>query len=435
MPRLSFDIADVVKSEQTMTYVWNSGGILPPDGTQERATLIEAQLRDKDQRVKINDALAVPNAPMMFPKVIQNIVREAVEPLLIGTSLLTRINYQYGQTITFGATGGLVAADIAEGQEYPEQTLQVGAGTVQASIGKSGLAVKVTEEMLRYSQFDVIGMHLRAAGRALARHKEVKIFNLFRTQGVTAFDNLNPTASLKGVTTGRTRTGGANGSLTMDDLFDMWALVVMQGFMPNTLVMHPLTWTMFVKDATMREFVLQNGGGSFFATWNGNPQGGWPSWRGASNGGMGVSYGQNIVPDGSPSGLTATTTAEQSQIQTGAPVLPSFAGFMNGLAIVVTPYIPYNAAKRLTDIYLLDRNEVGFLIVDEDPVTQEFDDPRVDIKKIKVRERYALAMNNEGHAIAVARNVKVVPNEVVLPATATIDSASIPDIPAGTPVV
>lgn len=435
MSRLSFDIADVVKSEQTLRYVWNSGGILPPDGTQERTDLILTQLRDKDERVKIQDALAVPNAPMMFPKVIQNIVREAVEPLLIGTSLLTRINYQYGQTITFGATGGLVAADIGEGQEYPEQTLNTAAGTVQASIGKSGLAIKITEEMLRYSQFDVIGMHLRAAGRALARHKEVKIFNLFRSQGVTAFDNLTPAVSLKGVTTGRNRLGTANGSLTMDDLFDMWALVVMQGFMPNTLVMHPLTWTMFVKDATMREFVLQNGGGNFFATWTGNPQGGWPSWKAASNGGMGPSYGQNHVPDGSPSGLTATPTADQSQIQTGAPVLPSFAGFMSGLSIVVTPYIPYNAAKRLTDIYLLDRNETGFLIVDEDPVTQEFDDPRVDIKKIKVRERYALAMNNEGHAIAVARNVKVVPNEVVLPATVTLDSASVPDIDAGTAVV
>lgn len=411
-----------IKDHAQLEYMFRNSGRLPETG---------------EERHKLEDALSVPNAPMMFPKVIQNIVREAIEPLLIGTSLLQRIDFQYGQTITFGATGALVAADIAEGQEYPEQTLQVGAGTVTANIGKSGVAVKVTDEMLRYSQFDVIGMHLRAAGRALARHKEVKIFNLIRSEGVTVFDNANPTLSLKGVTTGRDLAGAANGSVTMDDIFDAWAQVVMQGFMPNTLIMHPLTWTMFIKDATMRSFVLQNGGGSFFATWTGNPQGGWPSWRPASQGGFGPSYGQNVVPGESASGLAATSSDDQPQTLTSGPVLPSHAGFLGNLAIVVTPYIPFDASKRLTDIYLCDRNELGFLIVDEDPTTEEFDDPRVDIRKIKIRERYALAMNNEGQGVAVLRNVKVVPNEITLPAQAQIDVAGggIAAIPATTPVV
>ncbi len=411
-----------IKDHAELEYMFRNSGRLPGDG---------------EGRHTLEDALSVPNAPMMFPKVIQNIVREAIEPLLIGTSLLQRIDFQYGQTITFGATGALVAADIAEGQEYPEQTLQVGAGTVTANIGKSGVAVKVTDEMIRYSQFDVIGMHLRAAGRALARHKEVKIFNLIRSEGVTVFDNADPTMSLKGVTTGRDLSGAANGGVTMDDIFDAWAQIVMQGFMPNTLIMHPLTWTMFVKDATMRAFVLQNGGGSFFATWTGNPMGGFPGWKASSNSGLGPSHGQNIVPDGSPSGLEATSSDDQSQTQTGEPVLPSHAGFLGNLAIVVTPYIPFDAAKRLTDIYLCDRNELGFLVVDEDPTTEEFDDPRVDIRKIKIRERYALAMNNEGQGVAVLRNVKVVANEIVLPAQAQIDvaGAGISAIPPGTPIV
>ena len=421
-----------IKDAATLEHVWRRNGVLPQDGTTERAELVNSQIGDPDERVSIKDALSVPNAPMMFPKVIQNIVREAIEPLLVGTSLLQRIDYNYGQTITFGATGGLVAMDLAEGQEYPEQTLQTGAGTVTATIGKSGIAVKVTEEMLRYSQFDIIGMHLRAAGRALARHKETKIFNLLRSQGTTIFDNKNPDAAKMGVTTGRDRSGAANGSVTMDDIFDAWALIVMQGFQPNTLIMHPLTWTMFVKDATMREFVLQNGGGSFFGTWTGNPMGGWPGWKPATQGGFGPSYGQHINPADNPAGLTTTPAGDQSQNLTGAPVLPSFAGPMGQLSIVVTPYVPFDTRKMLTDVYLCDRTELGFLIVDEDPVTQEFDDPRVEIKKIKIRERYALAMNNEGMAVGVLRNVKIAPNEIVLPATATLDSSSIPDIPNDT---
>ena len=49
-----------------------------------------------------------------------------------------------------------------------------------------------------------------------------------------------------------------------------------------------------------------------------------------------------------------------------------------------------------------------------------FDDPRVDIRKIKLRERYGIGILNEGKAIAVLKNVHVVPNEVVLPAQANI---------------
>jgi hypothetical protein len=353
-----------------------------------------------------------------MPKVISNIVKEAQEPLLVGTSLLQRINYSYGQTITFPAVGALVAADIAEGQEYPERSLQMGGSTVTANIGKSGVAVKVTDEMIRYSQFDVIGMHLRAAGRALARHKEVKIFNLIRSLGVPVFDNVSPTSSLKGVTTGRDLSGSGNGSVTMDDVFDAYAQIITQGFFPNTLLMHPLTWTMFVKDATLRSFVLNNGGGAFFATWTGNPAGRAP-WDNSSQGGLGVSSGQSITPPDATSGAQPSPLADYPQTINSAPMLP---GYMNiPFRIIVSPFVPYDPRRKLTDIYMFDSSELGVLIVDEEVTTEEFDDPRVDIRKIKLRERYGLGILNEGKAIAVMKNVHVVPNEVVLPAQAQID--------------
>lgn len=367
----------------------------------------------------LSDALSTTNAPVLLPKVISNIVREAAEPLLIGTSLLQRINYSYGQNITFPAVGALTAADLAEGQEYPERSLQMGGATVTASIGKVGLAVKVTDEMIRYSQFDVIGMHLRAAGRALARHKEQKIFNYIGAMGTKVFDNVNPTKSIKGVTTGRALAGNGNGSVTMDDVFDAYAQVVSQGFIPDTLLMHPLTWTMFVKDATLRSFVLANGGGTFFATWTGsaNPQAPWAS---ATNGGMNGSIGQNVTPSGSLDGSPATPLSGMNvnQLQS-APQLP---GYMNmPFRIIVSPYMPYDVRRKLTDIYMFDSRELGVLIVDEEVTTEEFDDPRVDIKKIKLRERYGIGILNDGQGIAVMKNVHVVPNEIVLPAQAHID--------------
>lgn len=389
-----------IKDAKQLEYLWKNNGTF------------------EDGQFSIEDALSVPNAPMLMPKVISNIVKEAVEPLLVGTSLLQRINYSYGQTITFPAVGALVAADIAEGMEYPERSLQMGGATVTASIGKSGIAVKVTDEMIRYSQFDVIGMHLRAAGRALARHKEMKIFDYVRSMGVPVFDNVQPTKSLKGVTTGRNLAGAGNGSVTMDDIFDAYAQIITQGFFPNTLLMHPLTWTMFVKDATLRHFVLTNGGGTFFATHTGNPAGRAP-WDNSSQGGLGVSGGQLITPPNATSGDQPSPLSDHPQTLNSGPQLP---GYMNiPFRIIVSPFVPYDPRRKLTDIYMFDASELGVLIVDEDIMTEEFDDPRVDIRKIKMRERYGIGILNEGKAIAVLKNVHVVPNEIVLPAQANID--------------
>lgn len=399
-----------IKDAKQFEYLWKNNGKL-----------------DNGERIKLEDALSVPNAPMLMPKVISNIVKEAQEPLLVGTSLLQRINYSYGQTITFPAVGALVAADIAEGMEYPERSLQMGGATVTANIGKSGVAVKITEEMIRYSQFDVIGMHLRAAGRALARHKEVKIFNHIRSLGVPVFDNINPTKSLNGVTTGRNLQGAPNGSVTMDDMFDAYAQVIAQGFFPDTLLMHPLTWVMFVKDATLRAFVLANGGGSYFASWTGNPAGRAP-WDNSSQGGLGVSSGQNILPGqtatggAAPHGGTPTAAGGYGETINSAPTLPGY--FNVPFRVIVSPFMPYDPRRKLTDIYMFDSRELGVLIVDEDVMTDEFDDPRVDIRKIKLRERYGIGILNEGKAIATLKNVHVVPNEIVLPAQTTIDVAS-----------
>jgi hypothetical protein len=406
---MDFNIKDATAGE--LRFIWDHAGYI-----------------GGEKRVELMDALSVPNAPMLFPKVFSNIVKEAQEPLLVGASLLTRINYQYGMTISFPAVGAMVAADIAEGQEYPIRNINMGGATAVATVGKSGLALQITEEMVRFSQYDVIGMHLRAAGRALARHKEQKIFNFIRKMGTPVFDNLNPGGSHLGVLTGRDMQGNANGACTMDDVFDAYAQVLMNGYVVNTLLMHPLTWTMWVKDAQLRAFVQANGGaGSMFGPWSGSPNQQAP-WASSSMGGLGIAPGQQLLPGETsnggtaPHGQTPSSLLAYPQTMNSAPVLPSYA--QGALSIVVSPYVWYDPRRKLTDIYMFDRNELGALVVDHDVVTDQFNDPRVDIMKIKLKERYAIAILNEGQAIATLRNVHCVPNEIVLPAQSTIDVSS-----------
>lgn len=397
-----------IKDANELHWIWSNNGMIP-DGDGER--------------LEVNDALATSHAGMLFPKVINRIVKEAAEPVLIGTSLLTEIQWKYGQAVSFPALGALSAFDIPEGGEFPEVNLDMGGGTVTASVSKVGMAMKFTEEMLKYSQYDVMAMHLRAAGRAMARHKEKKIFNFIRAMGTTCFDNLVPSRSMFGVTTGRNMHGQANGSLTIDDLFDAWGQGVTQGYTPNTMLVHPLTWVMFVKDPVLRAFALQNGGGVFLASWTGNPAGKAP-WSSR----MGVSGGQNVTPGTTPTGgssphsLTPTNLLGYPQNITSAPKLPSHWNVP--LLIIVSPFVFFNPRQRITDIYLFDRSELGALLVDEAVTTQKWEEPAREIMKVKLRERYGVAIFGEGQPIVKLANVFVRPNEVVLPAQATIEVSS-----------
>ena len=326
--------------------------------------------------------------------------------------------------------GALTAADIAEGQEYPEQQLQLGGSSVTATVGKSGVAFKLTEEMRTRSQFDIINLHIRAAGRALARHKEKKVATYLSNLGVTVFDNTKPTSSVLGVTTGRSQSGAANGSITWDDMFDLFGTVINNGFMPDLMIMHPLTWVMFMKDPVLRSFALASGGGTWWGSHTGNPAGKAP-WGTPK---VGPTTGQSIMP---PNAQGASVTGIENYPQVGtlnsAPQMPSyFLPF--AVKIIVTPFMYYDPATKRTDIIVADSSELGALVVEEDLYIDQWMDKARDIEKVKLREKYGIHIYNEGLAIAVAKNVVLEPNEIVLPAVAQFDASSLPAIPATTPV-
>lgn len=339
----------------------------------------------KDQKIgfkEMVDAVSTPDASILIGRVVSNVVKEAMEPLLVGTSLLHTIRFSAGQQITFPAAGAFTAEDIPEGGEYPERKLEF-AGTVTAFIGKSGVKVRITDEMLRYSQYDVMNMHIRAAGRALARHKETKIFNMINGLGITIFDNNVANTQ----TSGRDITGTGNGTITLDDILVLYARIVSQGFIPNAILMSPLGWLTFARDPILRAFGFANGG-PIFAPIQGQP-GLARSW---------YSGGINTGP--------VATAQNTSSTYTNVPNL-----FPAPLRVIVSPFLTYTAQSgstaAVTDIILCDTNELGILVVDEDVTNEEWDDPNRDIRSIKFRERYGLGILNEGNAIAIAKNVNI----------------------------
>lgn len=387
--------------------VWRNNGWIDPeerykyreghDRDQKRISydklvgLLDENARKMASQGLMQDAIETTSASILIPRVITRIVREAAEPILVGTSLMRRINFSAGETITFPAAGGgMWAEDIPPGGEYPEQSMEF-AGYVTAKIGKSGLKVRITDEMVKYSMFDVMTMHLQAASRALARWKEQKIFTLINGEGRVAFDDTGAT-SRHGYTTGRAISGLFNYTITLDDLFIMYADLLNAGFIPNVLLMNPMGWLIFARDGTMRNFGFANNGNLWQAA-KGQPGQG-PGYSTAGGVNMGPSVGQD--PD---------AMNPQASLMTPVPSI-----FPVPLSIVVSPFVYFNATTKATDIIMADRNELGILVVDEDPVTESWDDPRRDIRSTKIRERYGLALDNQGDAIIQAKNVRIAKN-------------------------
>src|SRR5208283_2358984 len=233
---------------------------------------------ESGKNIEIKDAMDLPNAAFLIPRVLTTFVQEGIEPMLIGTSLLERVQYVPGMQTVFPAIDVLTAREVGDGMSLPIFNVNVGGGqTFGVKVSRHGLALRISERFIEASTYPWVQYWMKLAGNALARHQEEYIFSFITALGTSVFDNSVSarTASaavqpVKGITTGRNLKGQFNGSMTMDDVFDLYAHVLSQGFVPNTLLIHPMMWLMWVKDPVLREFAIQAGGGSFFAQWTGN---------------------------------------------------------------------------------------------------------------------------------------------------------------------
>jgi hypothetical protein len=352
---------------------------------------------DKDEREnnrityrRLVDALGTTESTIFIPRVLTTIVREATEPVIVlSSNIFRRLRVPAMTTmVQFPSVGAIQAFDIAEGEEYPDQKLE-GAGWVIAKIGKSGVKVRLTEELIRYSSFDLIGLHVRAAGRALARLKEVKCANLLNTKGITSFDNSGGT-SIHGKTTGRNIDTAGNNTMILHDIFQMYADLVNRGFIPTDFIVNPIGWLLFAREPSMRAWAFQNGGALYQAV-QGAPGRGQPT----------------ETPNLGPSSGGGTTFGTINQATTMASMPQTM--FPMNVGMVVSPFVNFDstASPNTTTIHLVDRDEVGVIVQDEDVVSERFDDPHRDIQIIKFRERYGLAVSNNGEGIATAKNISI----------------------------
>lgn len=380
---------------------------------------------ESEARVPMKDTLDIQGAAFLIPRVLTNFVQEGIEPLLIGTSLLQRIEYTPGMQTVFPAIDTLIAKEVGDGAALPIHNINVAGGVTQGvSVRRHGLALRISQRFIDNSTYPWLQWWMKLAGQALARHKEEFIFSFITSQGISIFDNTVAARTtgaaiqpVKGHTTGRNMKGLFNGSMTMDDIYDMYAQILMQGFIPDTMLVHPMTWLMWVKDAQLRDFAMTAGGGSFFANFTGNAaaksQEGFYNFQGLGPGlGQVGSYTQGTL------GGSQARVQNLPQTQVSGPVIPNYLG-MN-FRILVSPFVRFDPVNRTTDIMMFDSKSLGALIVDEDPHVNSWTEPMFGMQNIGIEESYGFGILNEGQGIGTAKNVKVRANEFILPASSVV---------------
>lgn len=352
------------------------------------------------ESISLKDVLNNGDLSRLVPVAISEIVREAAEPLLIAKQLFTTINQKEGIYLQMPAIGALdTIEEVAPGQEYGTEEITLGGGAaIRIDIRKYGIKLALTEEMVEQSQWDVIGLWLKAAGKAFARKKNRVCFNLFDGQALTLVDNANPAKSVLGRRLSGMGFDGsgnivANNSFSAEDFFDIYASMLQEGFAPNTIVVHPLTWAIWMKDPILRAFCWQNGSGPMFNAYD--LQG---VKRDEFFNGLGMSKGGPRPGENMPVDFK------------GKPVLPPYLNVP--FTVMVSPQVHFDPVNKLTNMYFVDTENSGAIIEAESINHHQWVDPERDIQMIRLREKYACVMLNEGRGVGVVKNIPLVPNRV-----------------------
>jgi len=336
--------------------------------------LSEFNLGTKEsERISLSEFLTSDDASVLLPRVIYGTLREAAEPLLIFKQFFSIVRLNAGNSIEFPSVSAMTAGDIAEGQPYPKAVVDFGLHkSLEIKVGKFGMAFGATDEAISDSLWDVIGLLTRGAGRAMARWEETKRANNFHMHAHVRFDGesvegsmehptgygFNPTLA-PGSAPGATSLA-LNDTLSTLDWIEMIATLMAHEFTPTNVLMHPLYWPSYAKT------IYFGGLGNVSKRWD---------------------------PKGVPLGEGAIGAALPFAID---PIL--------------TPRVFFDKQKKVGDLYVVDRNEVGVELVKEEMSSDEWKEPEADIRNIKVKARKGWGILNKGRAVICARNIAAQPS-------------------------
>lgn len=333
--------------------------------------------------VTVQESLMSTDMINLIPKVIEGQLREAAEPVYLATRFMDVVNVEGGNTVTYviPVVGEVVASEVSEGGRYNEDAVEfntVENGQLEIRVKKVGVKIKITEEALSDSSWDIYGINVRKMGRAMARYKEEQCFNAFSAHGHVVFDNDLRAQMPDAGTTGRNANGDFNDTLSTEDFIDLIMALMGNDQTPTDVIMHPLTWVVFARNSMI-------GNGLTYGALGGQSVHPW----GATQGTPGFA---GLAADQGPQKYIMTP--EQTQGRLPMPIKVNFS-----------PFVKFDKVNKRFDMYALNANNVGVIAQREALTTDNWTDPERDLRLLKCKERYGVGILDNGRGIAVVRNI------------------------------
>jgi hypothetical protein len=186
------------------------------------------------------------NASALFTTVLASVIREAVEPVMVGLELL-----QMNEDLMHGQGKGAIklpkelritAAEVAEGGTVTYTG--VGYDFVTVTPTKKIAASKITWEMIKRGMVSLVVAEAKRAGKALARKVDFDIVQGLKNVVTNANGN-------------RIFTGGASTRVNYANLIDARALLEGQFFKATHLILHPDDYAALLKDTDFKQAIYR----------------------------------------------------------------------------------------------------------------------------------------------------------------------------------
>ena len=350
-------------------------------------------------RMTVREGLMSTDVIQLIPKVIEGQLREAAEPEYLATRFMNIVHVDGGSSISYviPIIGEIHASEVAEGGRYNEDYADFNTaenGQLEIRVKKVGLKVKITEEAISDSYWDIYGINVRKMGRAMARYKEEWCFNSFSDHGTIVFDNDTRQQIGAAGTTGRDEHGNFNDTMSVEDFLDLVLALMANDQTPTDIIMHPLTWVIFARNSMI-------GNGLSYGAFGGNQVHPW----GATQGTPGFA---GLAAEQGPQKFIMSP----SQVQGRLP-MPMTVNF--------SPFVRFDKENKRFDMYCIDRSNVGVIAEREALQVDNWQDPERDLRLLKCKERYGVGILDNGKGITVARNLAVAPTYPV-PPRVTVDT-------------
>lgn len=345
-------------------------------------------------RVSVKETIMSTDTVTLIPRVIEGQLREAAEPEYLATRFMNVINVEGGNGSTVYVVpivGEVSAKEVAEDGRYQEDSVEFSTlenAQLEVRVKKIGLKIRITEEAISDSSWDVLGINIRKMGTAMARYKEEWCFNSFSDHGTVVFDNDLRAQMPEAGTTGRAEDGTYNDTMTIEDFLDLVLAMMANDMNPTDIIMHPLAWVIFARNSMI-------GNGLTYGAFGAQQIHPW----GATQGTPGFA---GLQADMGPQKIIMSP----DQVQGRLPV---------PISISFSPFVRFSKQQKKFDMYCLDRSSVGVIIQKEALSTDNWSDPERDTRMLKVKERYGVGILNNGRGITVARNIAVAPTYPVPP--------------------